>query len=403
MLVVSVDISDFSEALPGPKIYTFTCRIPFVLGIADSLDHRISIDIPFVDTTDNEHFGAAYVNIRIFNAPLPDEKFWPTNMPRAVEHFYDGDIGPAPSEGTFLYEQWITLETPGGLLEAENPSDPGYAFHRCLRILNLFLQAFALARADDSVRPISARELRPIVVIGAIGRDSQWHYISQMLMHPDAKERVTGTWTAKMHLVALDVAMAGLLRREPYIPTRQWRARAERRRYEGDAADSVISFQVAAETLLYETWRLLMVDEGQTTEYINRVTEKDLPFKSLLIRELHGKLGGNWDVTHTSSPVGIYWENLYLLRSKILHAGYYPHDGDAEEAEKAFLALERFVEERLRQKQKAFPRTLLAKVGREELSRRGWLSPWMRRFIEKIDAEADEFYLPRDIASRTSQ
>lgn len=395
-----MDVSDLSEAFPGPKIYTFTCRIPFVLGIVDSLDHQISIDVPFVDSKDHDQFGSAYVKIRMFNAPLQDEKFWPANMPRAIEHFYRGDIGTAPSEGTFLYEQWITLETPGGLLQGENPSDPGYAFHRCLGILNIYLQAFALARKDDSVRPISARELRPIVITGGIASDSRWHYISPMLMHPDAKQRITGRWTAKMHLAALDAAMSTLLRHEPYISIRQWRARAERRRYEGDSADSVISFQVAAETLLYETWRLLMVDEGQTSDYIARMAARDLPFKSLLVRELHGKLGGNWDTTRTSTPVGIYWANLYLRRNRILHAGYYPHDGDAEEAEKAFLVIDRFLEERLREKQKVFPRTLLAKVGREELRQRGWLSPWMAHFIEEVDAEPGEFYLPRDIAGR---
>jgi hypothetical protein len=62
----------------------------------------------------------------------------------------------------------VSLETPAVLLIGENPADGGYAFHRCLSALNVYLQAFALARNDDRVRPISSRELRPIVIVGSL-------------------------------------------------------------------------------------------------------------------------------------------------------------------------------------------------------------------------------------------
>jgi len=193
-----------------------------------------------------------------------------------------------------------------------------------------------------------------------------------------------GKWAAETHLERLNSALSALLAGEPFIQTRQWKARAERRRYEGDSADSVISFQIAAETLLYATWRMLMVDEGLTADEIATETARDLPFKSLLVRELHGKLGGTWDVTRPSSPVGAYWANLYERRNQILHAGYQPHDGDSEEAEKAFLELEKFVEERLWHNHKEFPRTLLVKLGREELQKRGWMTKWMAGFVSQV-------------------
>jgi hypothetical protein len=391
---------DPTDQAPGPKIYTFVCRLPFVLGFTDSLTYRIDLPGNYIDSVDAEEFGPnPYVNIRMFNAPLADDTFWPTNMPRAVQHFYSGDIGPA-DEGNPLHEQWLSLETPSALASQENASDSAYAFHRCLGALNMFLQALGLARQDDRLRPVSARELRPIVIIGALTADRQWHFISSMLMLPDAKEQPHERFTAEMHEEQLGAALFALLSREPFIPSRQWRARAERRRYEGDAADSVISFQIAAETLLYATWQMLLVDEGLTEVEIAEQVERDLPFKSLLVRELHGKLGGSWDITRLASPVGIYWKDLYERRNQILHRGYQPHDGDSEGAQTAFLLLERFVEEQLWQNHKRFPRTLLAKVGREELERRKWMTAWMTAFTKQTDEESGRFFLPRDVAGR---
>jgi hypothetical protein len=385
---------------PGPKIDTFVCRIPFGLGFTDSLTYRIDLPGNYIGSADAEHFGPnLYVNIHTFNAPLTDDMFWPANMPLAVQHFYDEDIGPA-AEGHPLHEQWISLETPDALASHENPSDSAFAFHRCLGALNIFLQALALARGDDRLRPVSAKELRPIVIIGALTTDRQWHLISEMLMLPDGKEQPHEQLTVEMHEERLKAALFSLMTGQPFIPSRQWRARAERRRYEGDAADSVISFQIAAETLLYATWRMLLVDAGLAEVEIAEQTGMDLPFKSLLVRELPSKLGGSWDVTRLASPVGIYWTDLYKRRNQILHSGYQPHDGDSEGAQRAFLLLERFVEEQLWRNHRRYPRTLLAKVGREELKKRKWMTSWMTAFVRQTDEESGRFFLPRDVAGR---
>jgi hypothetical protein len=385
---------------PGPKIDTFVFRIPFGLGFTDDLIYRIDLPGNYIESADAEQFGPnPYVNIRTFNAPLADDKFWPANMPLAVQYFYAGDIGPADTADP-LHEQWLSLETPHALVSQENPSDSAYAFHRCLGTLNIFLQALGLAREDDRLRPVSARELRSIVIIGALTTDRQWHFISPMLMHPDGKEQQDEQLTVEMLEERLSAALFALRSGQPFIPSRQWLARAERRRYEGDPADSVISFQIAAETLLYATWRMLLVDEGLTEVEIAEQAGRDLPFKSLLVRQLHSRLGGSWDVTRSTSPVGIYWRDLYERRNQILHSGYQPHDGDSERAQRAFLLLERFVEEQLWRGHQRFPRTLLAKVGREELEKRKWMTPWMETFVRQTDEESGRFFLPRDVAGR---
>jgi hypothetical protein len=352
-----------SQPVFGPFLYTFSCRIPFVLGVADGLDHEINLPASYADPDDAYVFQRdPFVRLRIFNAPIADRKFWPVNMPRAIEYFYDGDIGSAHDDDTQLYEQWVSLETPAAFLVGESLTDPAYAFHRSLGVLNLFLQAFALARDAEQVRPVSARELRPIVIIGSLSLDGMWRQISPMLMHPDGKSRPLSSRPGAQHAQELNSAMLSVLNGEPFVRARQWRARAERRKYEGDSADSIVSFQIAAESIAYELWGLLLIDEGVTAEDVRARRATDVPYKSLLTRELATRMGGPWDLTSDQTAVGRYWSQLYRLRNWIIHAGYQPHDGDAEHAESAFVGFDQFLESRLQANRRKYPEALRAKL-----------------------------------------
>jgi hypothetical protein len=167
------------------------------------------------------------------------------------------------------------------LLVGENPADGAYAFHRRLTALNAYLQALALARDDNLVRQISSRELRPIVIVGALSRDGDWTIQGPMLMHPDATARRSSSRPVARHAGNLNRAMDTMLRGNPFVRSWQWKARAQRRRYEGDNADAVVSFQIAAEVLLFEVWALLLIDEGRSAaEVADR--RGDTPFASLI-------------------------------------------------------------------------------------------------------------------------
>jgi hypothetical protein len=189
--------------------------------------------------------------------------------------------------------------------------------------------------------------------------ENRWEEHGPMLMHPDAKERVP------LSVGAIEVRLAdatdAIVHQKPFVDTFQWQARAERRKYEGDSADAIVSFQVAAETLLYELWALLLRDKGVSEEEID-ARRAQLPFASLVKRELAHHLGGSWDVTNVERPVGHYWTNLYLLRNRITHGGYLPHGGDAEAAESAFFGLDEFLDNRLNAVSSSYPGASAAKL-----------------------------------------
>lgn len=347
----------------GAFVCTFTLRLPFRMGISDNLEQKIAWPGDYQDAEDARTFGEPpFVRLRLFNATVPDRKFSPANAPAAVRRFYncDYELGPPDNGDPHLYEQWVSLETPAALLIGEHPNDGAYAFHRCLSALDVYLQAFALARNNNLVRPISSRELRPIVIAGALSLDGKWTLMSPMLMHPDAKARPLPSRSAAEHADALNRALETMLRGNPLVRSWQWKARAERRRYEGDNADAVVSFQIAAEVLLFEVWALLLVDEGLEKSKIQDL-RRDTSFATLVKAELGWRLGGSWDRTRPDAPVGRYWSDLYQLRIQVAHTGYLPNDEDAERAEHVFEGLEEFLDERLATKAKRYPSALAAR------------------------------------------
>jgi hypothetical protein len=307
--------------------------------------------------------GPATVRIRFINRHIADHKFLPANLAGALAEFYGREQSNADTldagKGIQLYEQWVALETPAALLSTENAADGMYAFHRGLAILNLFLASYGIARWDNSMRQISSRELRPVIMIGRLNLENHWEERGLMLMHADARERVPIS-VAAIEARVSDTVEA-ILDRKPFVNTIQWQARAERRKYEGDSADAIVSFQVAAETLLYELWALLLRDTGMAEAEIDE-RRTQMPFASLIKRELAQHLGGSWDLTDLGRPVGHYWANLYLLRNKITHGGYLPHDGDAESAESAYFGLDEFLDDRLKAVSSSYPGASAAKL-----------------------------------------
>ena len=274
-----------SEPETGPYLETFTFRLPFVLGVADNFDHDLSVPGDYVDQGNEKVFGRpSFVRVRIFNAETADRKFAPANLSAAIKRFYGQATKAGKAGGNPLYEQWVTL-TPAVFLSQEHQWDPGFAFHRCVAAFNVFLEALALAREKDWVRPISTRELRPIVIIGKLELGGTWTEKAPMLMHPDAKESPLTSRPAGQHVDELNRALESITIEVPFVRARQWRARAERRRYEGDSADSIVSFQIAAETMLYELWGLLLLEEGVEVQDVAK-RRSEQRFTTLVKREL---------------------------------------------------------------------------------------------------------------------
>lgn len=377
------------------------------MGIPNDLGHSIWLRAPFADPTAEAAFARPFINIRLFEIAESGLPTWRTGTHAAIKKFYGVDLDHDPDgrygEDQFTArDQWVTLETPHAVVAGEDESaDPAFAFHRCLGALNLFLQATLLLTRDIRVRTVSSHDLRPVVVIGAKPRSAPWRLLSTMYMHPESQPESVLTLDKPFTQDELNEALTAIGTNRPFMMTMVWRSRAQRSlRQTGDASDSIISFRIAAESLLFDTYRMLLVDEGMTSDAITAELERDIPFKSLLTRIFPQKLGGQWDITRPQSAVGRYWKDLYLVRNEVIHAGLQAHGGQADEAQKAYWGLRDHVEERLWATHTRYPRSLLVRLGEAGLADRGWLTAGLRRLIEQTESEPGPFYWPYDQAGR---
>jgi hypothetical protein len=397
---------DLQEIVDGPFVVTFTAYLPFPTGVPNELGHLVALGEPFADAEAQAVFKQSWVNIRLFEVTKPGLPAWRSGVRAAMQYFYEADLdldddGRYGEEEYLERHQWVTLETPHAQLVGENPTDAAFAFHRSLNVFNYFLRATLLVTRDVRIRPISSHDFRPAVFIGARPEGQPWRLLSTMYMHPEAMPEGLIESKTPMTGEQLNSALHAMATQKPYLTTAMWRSRAQRAlRQTGDAADAVISFQVAAESMLFDTYRMLLVDEGRSSAEIDGELSGEIPFKTLLTKKLHGKLGGQWDITLDGTPIADYWKDLYLVRNSIIHTGMQAHGGHAQCAQDAYRGMQKHLEERLWAKHKSYPRTLLARIGEERLEQLGWLTKWVRASADQFKTESQPFYWPYDLAGR---
>jgi hypothetical protein len=325
-------------------VATFTARIPFLLGVPDDLGHTISSPHAFVDRAATQTFGGRpTVAIRVFAQGTSGITRRTPGASAALRHFYNGGFPPGTpdrfAEGKLAsYEQWVTLETPGALAVDENPADRAYAFHRCLRYFNFFIRSVMVATQDPRLRPVVQHDFAPAVTVGArLAGSEAWHYVSDLMMFPDFPHQ--RAMLAKPPFTEAQF-VDGLRRNQneaPFIRALFWRGRVEdAMRRTGDAPAAIVGLQTAVESLLFDTYKMLLVDEGRTKAEIDAELASEPAFATLVKTLLKDRLGGQWDPTDSSSPVGSYWATLYQMRNDVVHRGFEAHMGHAEQAKIAY-------------------------------------------------------------------
>jgi hypothetical protein len=240
------------------------------------------------------------------------------------------------------------------------------------------------------------------VLLGAytVSEDKQWHYLGPMIMHPEAFPIDPSSSDPSVNADNL-AGIYSQLDWHPYLRSADWLRRAEyARQYSGDNADVVLSLQISMTSMLYRTWAMLLIDQGKQYADVASALNSGVRLRRLIVSVLPSLLGGRWDVHAVDTAVGRYWKRLYLLHEEILHNGHQPSWPEAEGAYQAYIEMRDFINLRLWERHKSYPRTLLAKVGEAGLIRRGWDSRWMREFMERIRAEPGYFYLARDLTGR---
>ncbi|RED59168.1 hypothetical protein DFP95_1076 [Cohnella lupini] len=95
--------------------------------------------------------------------------------------------------------------------------------------------------------------------------------------------------------------------------------------------EAIVFCQSFVETFLNALYVNILVGEGKSDQEIQTRIE-ELSFMSMIKKELHPRIGGNWNIEDISIPIGKWYSNTYLLRNRIVHAGYLPSFEEASYA-----------------------------------------------------------------------
>lgn len=315
--------------------------------------------------------GEPVVTATVQRLDVPLTQLLPGDTTKAVKAFYGYGLD---AYGTG-WDQWppyarsyVSLETPPFLL-ATDPHDcaaasPDDALHfwllRSLSALNAMMRATGTVTHDAHLVEVDGRDLGYLVIQGARLSDNSWVPLAPLVLNYEA-------WAARPTIDAewafgLEIRFFHWSHDHPYLKARQYRRRAENDRFmRGDLVAAIVALNTAAEIMLFDTYRLMLIDQGAQTE--KEVTDqvRSMHFSSLVKRTLPRELGGNWQ----GPAVSAFWSELYERRNSTVHAGVAPLESEVLTALDAFDGLKNFLEERLLAKWKSFPRTLMCLMGED--------------------------------------
>ncbi|MBP9112300.1 MAG: hypothetical protein KBF88_05795 [Polyangiaceae bacterium] len=142
----------------------------------------------------------------------------------------------------------------------------------------------------------------------------------------------------------------------------------------GNYVDAIVKGAIAAELLIKHVAWLLNWEAG-TKLAVDPTPLAMIPdlFGSKPARLISGvlsaRLGGNWNSSGTAAPVGAWRHNLAQLRTKILHFGFRPAEGDVGAPLRALDQLEQHIVGCVRKRAAQYPRTALILLGIRTLSK----------------------------------
>jgi hypothetical protein len=298
--------------------------------------------------------------------------------------------------GQFLHTWCVAAVAIEG--DVEDSDVMSSAFDASLTFLNRIIRAFVARTGNFRTRPIAREEIHALAVWEVRGaKDHALVRRGTLLVNeniPLSPEPVSIDVELAIAITVRD-SEPGL--QHPFTVYREWLERAKHAHlHEGDYEGAVLFLQTATEAFLRGVFRMTLVDANLGSADIESEVARNESFKALIETGLPFRLGGRWDLSLSSTPVGVYWTDLYELRNRIVHGAIYVTAPDVRQAFAAYGGLRDEVNRLLLARSNRFQRTLLALMGEPGLRKR---SRWSKQFEQtkrQIGLEAKPFWWPID-------
>lgn len=242
----------------------------------------------------------------------------------AIRSAFDGNVQPIPPPLHLV--TIVEAITPKVLLQSEVdarlPHHPSTYLERCLSAFNLWVRSIIVTTKLDSVRPIT-RENLPMWLpfFHQLPGDGRIVLYDLLLAHenppvsPNTIATKAGSENIRRTASSIDDSH-GLFKAGEWYQT-AFRLAGIEGRY--DLA--IIALNTAVELLVFGLARVLLVDDGRTIAEIDEQVGERLSVASVCHRFIEPKVGGRWDVTDLSCPVGEVAARIIDVRNKVAHQG----------------------------------------------------------------------------------
>ncbi|MDN5768456.1 MAG: hypothetical protein L0H96_09270 [Humibacillus sp.] len=360
------------RTLDGSEVaFTYAFPLPFQIPVPDGF----AWDATFADWQFCPCQGQAthepVVTATVQRLDVPMAQLLPGDTVKAMKAFYGHDletyVSISNSEVPYA-RSYVSLETPPFLLTTD-PHDCATAsredaWHfwllRSVPALNAMIRAAGTVTQDHSLVEVDYRDLGHLVIQGARLEDNSWVPLGPMFLNLETggpREPLDAQWA-----FGLEIRFFHWANDYPFVKARFFRQKAANDRFiRGDLLSAIISLNTAAEVMLFDAYRLILIDQGAQTEEGITDQAHAMNFSALVKTTLPQLLGGNW----RGPALTAFWDDLYKRRNSAVHAGVIPAENDVLAAEEAFDGLETFLGERLTAKWKTFPRALMCLLGED--------------------------------------
>ncbi len=226
-----------------------------------------------------------------------------------------------------------------------------------LHLLNSLIMTYAYQLNDDSAFPVEQDHLEHASHFRVI-EPEKWVTYNWM--------RVNNTHFPQDPWPTLDTAKLGDVftgaqhyHQHKSVLHQWWHQRAMYEWQAGSAANCIADLVASAEVLVREVLSLYMTHTKRMSNSAVQNHLEELSFKRILTTEISKVLGGRWSLKDTGAPVSDWYENVYRLRNRIMHAGYSPTPKEIWNAVQSALKFRAYIHGRIAEKSRKMPYLLV--------------------------------------------
>jgi hypothetical protein len=241
-----------------------------------------------------------------------------------------GDLKTAfdffPSERHMHISSIVEAVTPKVLLQSEADSGlthhPGTYLNRCLNALNVWVRSLAFLTLETSIRAVQAENLpQYMAFFHQRPYDGEIVRFDFFRAH-DNPAMSRNTFTTRSLAEKTRGVASSVDDTHGVFKSKEWFHTAMRLSLvEGRHDLAMVAVNTALEVLVFGLARVLLVDEGASSADIEAEFGVRMGIETLCHRYLEPRLGGRWDASDRSCPIGEVTSTVVEVRNKVAHQG----------------------------------------------------------------------------------